>query len=73
MNTAVYPADSRRLLEPDNSDSDAQSRSQPVETSLPCAISSEDLLRGQPSITITHQGASYRLQTTRLGKLILTK
>ncbi len=36
-------------------------------------ISSEALLRGQASINITHQGAIYRLQTTRQGKLILTK
>lgn len=73
MNTAIYPADSRRILEPDNMMSDARARSQPFEASVPCAISSEDLLRGRPSVTITHQGASYRLQTTRLGKLILTK
>jgi hemin uptake protein HemP len=46
---------------------------QPITTSLPCAISSEALLRGQPSISITHQGAIYRLQITRQGKLILTK
>ncbi len=46
---------------------------QPIETSLPGAISSEALLRGQASISITHQGAVYRLQTTRQGKLILTK
>jgi hemin uptake protein HemP len=39
----------------------------------PFAISSEALLRGQPSVTIAHQGALYRLQTTRQGKLILTK
>jgi hemin uptake protein HemP len=73
MNIAIHPVDSRRILEPDNGGSDARSRSKPVETSVPCAISSEDLLRGQPSVTITHQGAIYRLQTTRQGKLILTK
>jgi hemin uptake protein HemP len=39
----------------------------------PGAISSETLLRGQPSVAIHHQGAVYRLQTTRQGKLILTK
>jgi hemin uptake protein HemP len=73
MNTAIHPADNRRILEPDNRGSDARSRSQRVETNVPFTISSEDLLRGQPSVTITHQGAIYRLQITRQGKLILTK
>jgi hemin uptake protein HemP len=52
---------------------DARLGSQPIEASLPCAINSEALLRGQPSVTIAHHGAIYRLQTTRQGKLILTK
>ena len=52
---------------------DAQLGPQPIEASLPCTISSETLLQGQPSITIAHHGAIYRLQTTRQGKLILTK
>jgi hemin uptake protein HemP len=34
---------------------------------------SEDLLRGHKTVAITHNGALYRLQTTRQGKLILTK
>jgi hemin uptake protein HemP len=36
-------------------------------------LSSEAVLRGQKAVTITHNGAVYRLQTTRQGKLILTK
>ena len=47
-----------------------------VTAALPAApgtISSETLLRGQPSVAIHHQGAVYRLQATRQGKLILTK
>lgn len=36
-------------------------------------LSSDDLLRGHSSVAITHNGACYRLQTTRQGKLILTK
>jgi hemin uptake protein HemP len=39
----------------------------------PNAIRSEALLRGQPSVAIHHQGAVYRLQATRQGKLLLTK
>ena len=37
------------------------------------AVASEALLRGQRSISIRHNGEVYRLQATRLGKLILTK
>jgi len=43
------------------------------EARQPFAINSEALLRGQPSVTIAHQGMLYRLKTTRQGKLILTK
>ena len=34
---------------------------------------SESLLRGQKSVAIQHNGSVYRLQATKLGKLILTK
>ena len=37
------------------------------------ALPSSALLRGQKSVTIEHQGEIYRLQLTKLGKLILTK
>lgn len=37
------------------------------------SLSSEALLRGQKAVTISHNGALYRLQSTRQGKLILTK
>jgi hemin uptake protein HemP len=30
-------------------------------------------MRGQHTVAIAHNGAIYRLQTTRQGKLILTK
>ena len=36
-------------------------------------VESADLLQGQDHVLIRHEGALYRLQTTRLGKLILTK
>jgi hemin uptake protein HemP len=39
----------------------------------PAPLSSEELLRGQRLVEITHNGEVYRLQATRLGKLILTK
>lgn len=31
------------------------------------------LLNGQKAVTILHNGTPYRLQATKLGKLILTK
>lgn len=41
--------------------------------SPPATISSEAVLRGQSAVDIEHNGQRYRLQTTRQGKLILTK
>lgn len=37
------------------------------------ALQSTDILRGQKAVEINHNGLTYRLQATRLGKLILTK
>lgn len=42
-------------------------------TRAPQLLDSQTLLRGQNAVAITHNGALYRLQTTRQGKLILTK
>lgn len=39
----------------------------------PLRVDSTTLLCGQRVLEIVHQGEVYRLQTTRLGKLILTK
>ena len=36
-------------------------------------VDSEVLLRGQKMVEISHNGTTYRLHATRLGKLILTK
>jgi hemin uptake protein HemP len=36
-------------------------------------LPSEAVLRGQSAVEIEHNGQVYRLQTTRQGKLILTK
>lgn len=53
----------------DHDDEDDRSA---VEISL-ASILSSDLLRGQKAVSIRHNGSTYRLQATRLGKLILTK
>jgi hemin uptake protein HemP len=39
----------------------------------PAPLPSEALLRGRRLVEIAHNGEVYRLQATRLGKLILTK
>jgi hemin uptake protein HemP len=36
-------------------------------------VQSESLLRGRESLQILHNGETYSLRKTRLGKLILTK
>ena len=37
------------------------------------SMESADLFKGGKTVEIRHNGAIYRLQATRLGKLILTK
>ncbi|MES1980765.1 MAG: hemin uptake protein HemP [Pseudomonadota bacterium] len=41
--------------------------------STQASVNSDDILRGQKTVEISHNGSTYRLQATRLGKLILTK
>ena len=36
-------------------------------------LNSAELLRGKKAVEINHNGFTYRLQATRMGKLILTK
>jgi hemin uptake protein HemP len=44
-----------------------------AEAARPAPLASELLLRGRKLVEIVHNGEVYRLQATRLGKLILTK
>ena len=37
------------------------------------SVNSTEILRGQKAVDIEHNGLTYKLQATRLGKLILTK
>jgi hemin uptake protein HemP len=37
------------------------------------AVDSSALLQGNKAVAISHNGSLYRLQATKLGKLILTK
>ncbi len=50
----------------------AQAAMPPPESPAP-QLSSHAVLQGHKSVLIEHNGANYRLQTTRQGKLILTK
>ena len=49
------------------------SDSTPTADNWPTWIKSGDLFKGQKAVGIEHNGSLYRLQTTKLGKLILTK
>lgn len=40
---------------------------------VPTSYRSSEILQGQKTVEISHNGSIYRLQATRLGKLILTK
>lgn len=42
-------------------------------TVAPAPMPSDQLLQGRKAVEISHNGSVYRLQATRLGKLILTK
>ena len=48
-------------------------RPTPVKPSGPQTLDSRELLGNQAMVLIQHLGEIYRLQTTRQGKLILTK
>ena len=52
----------------------AETAAGPRSARTPCGcVDSTDILRGQKTVAISHNGSTYRLQATRLGKLILTK
>jgi hemin uptake protein HemP len=51
----------------------APERPSPSSAASTPPLSSEAVLRGQAAVEIEHNGQIYRLQTTRQGKLILTK
>ena len=69
--TAVSPASTASHLPRPAAQSqpDAAAASATAATPVP----SDQLLQGRKAIEISHNGAVYRLQATKLGKLILTK
>lgn len=66
----VAPAEQMLSFQALSEQADAETES--LEHAL-ASILSSDLLRGQKAVAIRHNGSTYRLQATRLGKLILTK
>ena len=58
------------INQPSGTAADVQG-SQPLSGQAP--LDSQELLQGRTAVAIAHNGALYRLQTTRQGKLILTK
>jgi len=48
-------------------------RQQPAPGMPATLVESQELLQGNKTIGIMHNGSLYRLQATKLGKLILTK
>jgi hemin uptake protein HemP len=61
--------DAHRTAEP----SPSLAEGEPPQALRRAPLRSEQLLQGHRMVEITHNGEVYRLQTTRLGKLILTK
>ena len=51
----------------------AATGAQPAPGAARGPMRSDELLQGRKTVEISHNGAVYRLQATRLGKLILTK
>ena len=45
----------------------------PAHAHAPALLPSDQLLQGRKAVEISHNGSVYRLQATKLGKLILTK
>ncbi len=62
----------QRQHDPNHGSSTQDREDQPNKSASP-ALTSDSLLQGQKAVTISHNGSVYRLQTTRQGKLILTK
>ena len=51
----------------------ADSPAAPVRDVAAAPMPSDHLLQGRRAVEISHNGSVYRLQATKLGKLILTK
>ena len=68
MSTDPFPLRASPRDAPARASGEAPARDPAVPT-----LDSQALLQGRGSVSIRHHGVVYRLQATRLGKLILTK
>jgi hemin uptake protein HemP len=66
----MNPPSPQAKTKPEAAEADARAQ---VGVDADGPLPSEQLLRGRRLVEITHNGEVYRLQATRLGKLILTK
>ncbi len=74
MNVKPAVAASTELTAPGTAEpSPLPARPTPVKSNGPQTLDSRELLGDQAMVLIQHLGEIYRLQTTRQGKLILTK
>ncbi len=51
----------------------AKNETRTMAPSVQTPVYSSDLFKGQKTVVIEHNGTFYRLHSTKLGKLILTK
>jgi len=68
----MTPRDASTSAQPD-AGAQPPSGCDPQRAAREIPLPSEDLLQGRRMVEIAHNGEVYRLQATRLGKLILTK
>lgn len=68
-----FPDSHALRAQADCSSASEPSSRQRTQVTVSAIVQSEDLLKGQRALEIRHNGMLYRLQATKLGKLILTK
>lgn len=72
--SSVASSTPQATLHASSFESDAPMDASPIgHISAAAGLDSNTLLKGQKAVTIVHNGTPYRLQATKLGKLILTK
>ncbi|WP_298214487.1 hemin uptake protein HemP [Acidovorax sp.] len=73
MQATLTAASLLRSATADNVVSFSSSEGATCAEAVTAAVDSRSLLQGQKTVAISHNGSVYRLQATKLGKLILTK
>lgn len=73
MRKNTFPLEPQNAITANPASAFASEPSQPATGGRSGCVDSTELLRGEKTVEISHNGSTYRLQATRLGKLILTK